>query len=273
MKDLAGKVAVVTGGGSGIGRGIARALAREKAHVVVADIEVDAATSTAEELAGLGVKSFAVRCDVTDRESLVALADRAYSELGRVDVLCNNAGVSAPFGPLADASPRDLEWVFRVNTYGVFYGCSVFVPRMCEARQGGHILNTGSEHSLGIPFTGLGIYTASKHAVLAFSDILRRELEPEGIGVTILCPGVVRTEIWNAGRNRPDAFGGRVESPEVLRDFLAHGMDPDECGRLAVAAVKRGDFFALSHPEVRSIVEARCQELLAAFDAQSPRST
>ncbi len=268
MDDFKDKVAVITGGASGIGLGIGRALAAQGAHIVVADLEIGPAEAAAAELVGSGVRSLAVHCDVSDRASVESLADRAWTEFGRVDVLCNNAGVGAA-SPVADATQDEVEWLFSVNVFGVWNGCSVFVPRFREQGGPAHILNTGSEHSLGIPFAGMGIYTATKHAVLALSDVLRRELEPAGIVVSILCPGAVRTEIWNAGRNRPERFGGPEQAPEEHRQFLASGMDPDEVGRLAVAAIGRGDFFVLSHPDVRAIAEARCREMLAAFDAQA----
>ncbi len=257
MQDLKDKVAVVTGGASGIGRGIARALAHEGSQVVVADVELSPAEEVAEELTGLGVRSLAVVCDVTDRASVEALAQRAFAEFGRVDLLCNNAGVGQA-GPIAEAKVEDLEWVFAVNVFGVWNGCSAFVPRFKAQGSPAHILNTGSEHSIGVP---------SKHAVLGLSDVLRRELAPFGIGVTILCPAAVKTEIWNAGRNRPERFGGPLRSPEAFRNFLAAGMDPDAVGRVAVSAIRRGDFYALSHPEIRKLVEERYAELLAAFDA------
>ncbi len=268
MKDLRDKVAVVTGGASGIGRGLCRALAAEGAHVVVADVEAEAAEQVAKELAGRGVRSLAVACDVADRAAVEALADRAWQEFGHVEVLCNNAGVGQ-MGPVAAATWEDVQWVFSVNVFGVWNGCSIFVPRFQAGGSRAHILNTGSEHSLGIPFPNMGIYTASKHAVLALSDVLRRELEPEGIGVSILCPGVVRTAIWNSGRNRPERLGGPFESPPEIEKFMEAGMDPDEIGRLSVAAIQRGDFFVLTHPEVRAFVEERYRELLAAFDAQA----
>lgn len=267
MQELKGKVAVVTGGASGIGRGIARALAAEGCDVVVADVERARAEEVADEIAQRGVRSLAVACDVTERGQIEALADRAFAELGHVDVLVNNAGVGAA-GSVSEARVRDLEWIFSVNVFGLWHGCSVFVPRMRASGRPGHILNTGSEHSLGIPFPGMGLYTASKHAVLALSDVLRRELEPHGIGVSILCPGAVKTDIWNAVRNRNERFGGPLQAPEQFRHLLDAGMDPDEVGRLAVAGIRRGDFFILSHPRVRPIVEARYKELLASFDAQ-----
>jgi short-subunit dehydrogenase len=117
----------------------------------------------------------------------------------------------------------------------------------------------------------MGIYTASKHAVLGLSDVMRRELASEGIGVSILCPAVVRTEIWNAGRNRQQQFGGPLHSPEEYRQFMATGLDPDDVGRTAVAGIKRGDFYVLTHPEVRRIAAERSEEVLAAFDAMPKR--
>jgi NAD(P)-dependent dehydrogenase (short-subunit alcohol dehydrogenase family) len=268
--EIAGKVAVVTGGASGIGRGIGRALAARGADVVVADVDAARAAEVAAELARAGVRSIGAACDVTERASVEALADSAWTAFGRVDVLCNNAGVGT-LAPVTDTPLRDAEWLFAVNVWGVIHGCQVFVPRFLAAGRPAHVLNTGSEHSVGIPFPGMGIYTATKHAVLALSDVLRRELESQGVGVSILCPGVVRTEIWNAGRSRPERFGGRQESPPEFATFLDSGMDPDEVGRIAVAGIEAGDFFIMSHPEVRAVAEARCRDVLAAFDLADRR--
>jgi NAD(P)-dependent dehydrogenase (short-subunit alcohol dehydrogenase family) len=268
--EIAGKVAVVTGGASGIGRGICRALAGRGANVVVADVDDGRAGAVAAELQEIGVRSIGVTCDVTERASVEALADRAWQAFGAVDILCNNAGVGL-LGAITETPLRDAEWLFAVNVWGVIHGCQVFVPRFLAGGRPAHILNTGSEHSVGIPFPGMGMYTATKHAVLALSDVLRRELEPNGIGVSILCPGVVRTEIWNAGRSRPERFGGRQESPAEFATFLDSGMDPDEVGRIAVTAVEAGDFFIMSHAEVRAVAEARCRDVTAAFDVADRR--
>ena len=268
--EIAGKVAVVTGGASGIGRGIGRALAARGVDVVVADVDAQRAAEVAAELARAGVRTLGVACDVTERAAVEALAERAWSAFGRVDVLCNNAGVGT-LAAITETPLRDAEWLFAVNVWGVIHGCQVFVPRFVAAGRPAHVLNTGSEHSVGIPFPGMGIYTATKHAVLALSDVLRRELEPQGIGVSILCPGVVRTQIWNAGRSRPDRFGGRQESPAEFASFLESGMDPDEVGRIAVDGIAAGDFFIMSHPEVRAVAEARCQDVIASFDVADRR--
>ena len=268
--EIAWKVAVVTGGASGIGRGIGRALAARGADVVVADVDAARAAEVAAELARAGVRSIGAACDVTERASVETLADSAWTAFGHVDVLCNNAGVGT-LAPVTDTPLRDAEWLFAVNVWGVIHGCQVFVPRFLAAGRPAHVLNTGSEHSVGIPFPGMGIYTATKHAVLALSDVLRRELESQAVGVSILCPGVVRTEIWNAGRSRPERFGGRQESPPEFATFLDSGMDPDEVGRIAVAGIEAGDFFIMSHPEVRAVAEARCRDVLAAFELADRR--
>ena len=270
MRELKDRVAVVTGAASGIGRGIARALAAKRCSVVVADVDVAGAEMLARELRERGCRSLALHCDVTDPAALHALAERAWSELGQVDVLVNNAGVGG-LGAVADAKPSDVEWIFSVNVFGVLYGCAAFVPRFQAAGRPAHVLNTGSEHSLGVPFPGMGIYTASKHAVLGLSDVMRRELAAFDIGVSVLCPAVVRTEIWNAGRTRGERFGGPVQSPEELRQFMASGLDPDDVGRIAVAGIERNDFLILTHPEVRQIAEERAATVLGAFDAYSPR--
>ena len=269
--EIAGKVAVVTGGASGIGRGIGRALAARGADVVVADVDAARARDVASELARSGVRSIGVACDVTDRQSVEALAERAWTEMGHVDILCNNAGVGT-LAPIADIPLRDAEWIFAVNFWGVVHGCQVFVPRFIAAGRPAHVVNTGSEHSLGVPFPGMGLYTASKHAVLGLSDVLRREVADHGIGVSILCPGVVRTDIWNAGRSRPERFGGPQQSPAQFARLFDTGMDPNDVGRLVATGIQAGDFFILSHREVRKVAEARSRDVLAAFDAADRRA-
>jgi len=268
MKDIAGKVAFVTGGASGIGRGIAAALAEKGAHVVVADVEGDKAELAAREIAATGVRSLPVRCDVTRRESVEAAAERAWSELGRVDLLFNNAGVSRG-GALLDSTTQDLDWLFAVNFNGVYHGCTVFGRRFVRQGTPAHIVNTGSEHSLGMPHVFAGLYTATKHAVLGLSDVLRREL-PDFIGVSVLCPGVVRTEIWNSARNRPAELGGAAEGAKEVRAILERGVDPLEIGRRAVEGVERGDFLIVTHPHSLGYAEARWREVSDAFERQAP---
>src|SRR6202044_488703 len=207
MEQLAGQVAVVTGAGSGIGRGIAAALAAAGAHVMVADIDAAAARETAAQLADAGVEAVATECDVPDREAVEALADKAWAHFGHVDITVNNAGVFPPIRRAISIEERDARWVLEVNLMGAWYGCSAFGRRFTEQGTSAHILNTGSENSLGVAHAGAAFYTASKHALLGLSDVLRREL-PDFIGVSILCPGMVATNLGSSARHRPDRFGG-----------------------------------------------------------------
>jgi len=274
MQQLDGKTAVVTGGASGIGRGIGLALAAKGVSVVVADIEAARARATADEIGAAGVRTLAATCDVANLAEVEKLAELAFSEFGHVDLLFNNAGVSGG-GLLIDSSAEDLAWLFSVNVYGCWNGCSVFGRRFCEQGTAAHICNTGSEHSLGRPHLRAGIYTATKHAVLGLSDVLRGEL-PDFIGVSILCPGVVKSDIWDAARNKPgneERAGGEAGTDperEFARALVAHGKDPLEIGRIAVEGVERGDFYIPTHPHSRMYVESRYREMLAAFDKLPP---
>jgi NAD(P)-dependent dehydrogenase (short-subunit alcohol dehydrogenase family) len=166
MEQLAGQVAVVTGAGSGIGRGIAAALAAAGSHVMAADIDAAAARETAAQLAGTGVEAVAAECDVTDRAAVEALADMAWAHFGHVDIAVNNAGVFPPVRRAISIDERDARWVLEVNLMGAWYGCSAFGRRFTEQGTPAHILNTGSENSLGVAHAGAAFYTASKHAAL-----------------------------------------------------------------------------------------------------------
>jgi NAD(P)-dependent dehydrogenase (short-subunit alcohol dehydrogenase family) len=266
--EVRGATAVVTGGASGIGRGIALALAEKQAAVVLADVDQDGAAGVASELEARGARALAVACDVAEEAQVEALADRAWSAFGRVDLLFNNAGTSAG-GPLLDSNAGDLAWIMAVNVAGVWHGCKVFGRRFREGKRPAWIVNTGSEHSLGVAHLYAGFYTASKHAVLGLSDVLRREL-PEHVGVSILCPGVVDTAFWKAAERRPGIYGGPGEPQPVARRIMARGMDPLEVGRRAVAGVERGDFYIVTHAHARAFAEERWREISAAFDRQAP---
>jgi NAD(P)-dependent dehydrogenase (short-subunit alcohol dehydrogenase family) len=238
VKNLAGGVAVVTGGGSGIGRGLVRAFADAGMRVVVADIEGDAAQLVAKEVDGLPVE-----VDVSSLESVRNLADDVYRALGRVDVLCNNAGVGVR-GPLSSMTAEDWRWTFGVNVDGVSNGLISFLPRMREQKSPAHIVNTGSVAGL-VPVPGVGIYSASKAAVVAISEVLRIELKDVRIGVTVICPGAVRTRIREADRNRPAALAATgQEAPEV--GLSEDDIDPDELGRRVRQAVIDDDLYVLA---------------------------
>ena len=270
MENLAGKVAVVTGGGSGIGRGMALAFAEAGAHVVVADLEAEAAEAVAAEVEAQGVRSLAVRTDVSQRAALETLAEKTFAELGAAHVLCNNAGVSV-FGPIDEASDDDWRWVLSVNLEGVIHGVQAFVPRLKRQGQGGHIVNTASMAGHMIA-PGLGVYCTTKFAVVGLSEALRVELGLQGIGVSVLCPGPVKTRIMEAARNRPAELGGPQLPPPGGNEVLDQmGIDPLDVGRMVRAAIERDDLYIFTHPELRNFVEARAQQIANAFDAETAR--
>ncbi len=271
MRELDGRVALVSGGGSGIGRGIAIALAGEGMRVVVADIERDAAEAVAAELAASGAEASAETVDVSDAAAVEALADRCDERYGGVDVLCNNAGVvgHTPIGP---DSLEGWRWILDVNLFGVVHAIHAFVPRMLArvGERGGeaHIINTSSLGGGLIAGDGWEItaYRASKFGVVALSRDLRNELAGSGIGVTVLCPGGVETRIWQAGRNRPAERGGPETWERPGRLDGERVIGPLEVGRRVLHAIRENELYAITHPERKHQVEAGARELLDAFD-------
>lgn len=270
MQELTGRVAVVTGGGSGIGRGICLAAADRGMHLVIADIELGVAESVAAAVRGSGGEAIAVRTNVTDRSSVDALADRAYEMFGSVHLLCNNAGVMS-VGPIAETTPEDWQWLFGVNVFGIVHGIQAFVPRMRAQGGEAHVVNTGSMSSISTTrAVPVGTYCATKHAVLGLSETLRHELEGDGIGVSILCPGGVATQLFSAERNLPEELRGRV-TPPVLARREVERMDPREVGEQVLDAVQADRFWILTHPERRDTIALRAEGLLDAFDEAATR--
>ncbi len=269
--ELAGTSAVITGGGNGIGRAIALALAREGANVAVADLEADAAASVAREVEALGVRALAAQVDVAREEDLERLADEAWSTFGSVELLFNNAGVGAGRAPAYGFTADDVRWILGVNLEGVLNGIRVFAPRFIEGGRESRIINTGSEHSLGIPFPGSAVYTASKHAVLAISDVLRAEL-PDHVGVSVFCPGWVASSIWRSAERRPEHLGGpREVDPARGKLTEEHAMPAAEAADMVLQGIREDRFFLLTHPHVIEYARTRWEEVDAAFAEQAPR--
>src|SRR5215468_1509406 len=204
MDTLSGKVAVVTGGASGIGRALCLCFAREGARVVAGDLDEAGLAETVAGVRRAGGHAIAVRTDVSRLADVQALADRAFAEWGGVHVLCNNAGV-ALWGGLESATHRDWEWAIGVNLWGVIHGVEAFVPRMIAQGQPGHVVNTASMAGL-VASQGLGVYNTTKYAVVGLSETLQKDLRPYDIGVSILCPMGVKTAIRQSERNRPAAL-------------------------------------------------------------------
>lgn len=276
LQELEGKVAVVTGAASGIGRGIATKLLAEGMHVVLADVEKGALDATASELG-----AEAVRTDVSDVESVKALADAVLDRYQRVDVVCNNAGIGGS-SKIADLTLSDWRWTLNVNLWGVIYGVHVFLPILLANPDGGHIVNTASMAGLR-GRTGLGAYTVSKYGVVALSETLAAELANDGsrVGVSVLCPGLVRTNIGDFLRNRPEEFSdGSFGRPEVTAASSTsmrtagerfRRIEPEDAGSLVVQAIKHGDLYVITDPEMQPEVEERFQRIRAAFDVAATR--
>ncbi len=277
MQELNGKVAVITGGGSGIGRCMALAFADEGMDISIGDIETAAGEAVAEEVRAKGRRAITVACDVTDLDSVRALAETTKAELGAYHVVCNNAGVISG-GPTAEMSPAEWDWVLDVDLQGVVNGVIAFLPGLVEQGEG-HIVNTASIAGL-VPMAAPGVinYTTAKYGVVGITETLHDELAPMGIGASALCPGVVNTRISQSARNRPDAAGGPVseadmgpplELPpgmEMPRIIGANVQEPDAIAARVVEGVKANDLYIVTHPETREAVEERFAAIMAAFD-------
>jgi NAD(P)-dependent dehydrogenase (short-subunit alcohol dehydrogenase family) len=268
MRELGGKVAVVTGGGSGIGRGMVLAFAGSGMHVAIADVELASAEKVADEARAHGVKALAIATDVSRRDSVEALAERVYGEFGATHLLCNNAGV-AIFGELDAMTDSDWRWLLGVNLEGVVNGLQAFLPRMKAQPGEKHVVNTASVAGIAA-MPGIGIYTATKYAVVGISETLRLEGAAWGLGVSVLCPGAVNTRIMESERNRPAALG---ESKPVAfplaggANTIADGLDPLAVGRRVRAAVQNDELYVFTHPGTRALFERRATAMRAGFDA------
>jgi NAD(P)-dependent dehydrogenase (short-subunit alcohol dehydrogenase family) len=257
MRELRGRVAVVTGAASGIGRAMARRFAAEGMKVVLADIEEASLQRAAEELRAAGAKAIGVRTDVADPWSVLNLADATISEFGTVHVVCNNAGVGG--GTDFAKIPLDTwEWVLGVDLWGVIHGCRTFLPLLQQQQDEAHIVNTSSMAALNGHPLGLAPYTVAKFGVLGLSQNLFFELAATThgrIGVSVLVPGLTRTRIFESDRNRP-ASVTRPEPSSFARTSQAmitgafrDAMDPEKTAGFVLDAIREQRFYILPHPE------------------------
>jgi len=266
MKHLEGKVAVVTGAASGLGKAMALAFAAEGMRVAMADVDEEALRSV--RLAG--VKSFAMRVDVSKAAEVDAFAGRAAAELGGVHLVCNNAGVALT-GAVWENTELDWEWILGVNLRGVVNGVRAFAPRLI-AQNHGHIVNTASVAGLISP-PGMGAYSVTKHAVVALSEALHHDLRERGssVGVSVLCPAYVPTGIAESDRNRPPELGASTKTSRdlMLQKAVASGRkSAEDVARAVVEAVKAERFYILTHPAIKGAIRARMEDML---EERTPR--
>ncbi|MBM36980.1 MAG: SDR family NAD(P)-dependent oxidoreductase [Actinomycetota bacterium] len=276
METMKGRVAVVTGAASGIGKALSLAFAAEGAKVVLADVEDEALTETRKEIEALDATVLAVKTDVTDENSVGDLCAATLEAFGGVNILCNNAGVGGG-GLVKNQQLVDWKWVIDVSLWGVIHGLHHFLPHLIEAEES-HVMSTASVAGL-MAVPGLAPYNAAKFGVVAIMETLHHELardEDANVGVSVLCPGVVRTNIATAQRNRPehlrrqsnDAGSASAKAPEEARSrnaaiaaALENGMDPGEVAAKVIGAMYDNRFWVLSHPELLAEVNHRNQEL------------
>ena len=252
MQNLSGKTAFITGGASGIGLGIAKALLGAGMNVVVADIRDDHLDEARGEL-GSPERVLALKLDVTNRAQFAEAADAAEERFGKIHILCNNAGV-AVVGPTELASFADWDWVMGVNVGGTINGVTTILPRILKHGEGGHIVNVASMAAY-LSGPQAGIYTASKFAVRGLTESLRYNLAPYGIGVSLMCPGLTKTNAWDSALKRPEGFaesGFKPADKEELEQFgtaFDLGMDPLEVGRKTLGGMTENRGLIFTHPE------------------------
>ena len=248
MESLTGRVGVVTGAASGIGRALALGLAAEGAKLVLADVDERGVEAVAAQIRGRGGEALTVRTDVSQLDQVQALADRAFAAHGAVHVLCNNAGVVV-HGSLEQATHRDWQWVMGVNLWGVIHGIEAFVPRMIASGQPGHVVNTASMAGL-IATRGLGVYNTTKYAVVGLSETLAKDLKPYRIGVSVLCPMGVETQIRAAARNRPAALRNERETADGEPvELMGRTLAPETVAAMVLDAIHADRLYVITHDE------------------------
>lgn len=268
MKDLTGKTAFVTGGASGIGLGMARVFARAGMNVIVADLRRDHLDEAEAVLRADGVSARVrlMQLDVTDRTAYAAAADEAEQAFGKIHLLCNNAGIGLARS-IGQASYADWDWAVDINLNAIFTGVHLFLPRIRRHGEGGHIVNTASMAGI-LNYSGAGIYVTTKFAVVGFSEALRAELAPEGIGVSAFCPGGVRSNIRDYEKTRPERFAVAQEEAAAPRPGFSFSEEdrarlasltasPEEAGELVLQGIRDNALYIFTAPEFRPGIEER----------------
>jgi NAD(P)-dependent dehydrogenase (short-subunit alcohol dehydrogenase family) len=271
MDDLRGKVAVITGGASGIGLATAKRLAREGMRLVLADIEQPALDRALEEVRALGAEALGALTDVGDREQVERLAEKTFESFGTSHLLFNNAGVAIA-GGAETMRHEDWEWVIRVNLWGVIHGVESFVPRMVQQGEGGHIVNTSSFAGL-VPNQGAIIYCTTKYAVVGLSEVLHRDLSQYGIGVSVFCPMLVDTNIFSSARNRSPELGGGQAVPDATKEKVSERplvggtITSEEAAEQVLEGIRKRKLYIFTHEATRQYVQRRFARIDRCFES------
>jgi len=270
MQEVAGKVAFITGGASGIGFGMAKAFLEAGMRVAIADVREDH-LATATVLAGKADALHAIKLDVTDRAAMERAAAEVTRVFGKVHVLCNNAGIGL-LGSVKDASFDDWDWMVGVNLTGVFNGVHAFLPHLRAHGEGGHIMSTASMGGLMVT-NNAGVYSACKFGVVTMMQCLREDLAAENIGVSVLCPAAVKTNIYQHDGMRPDRFAqsgypssaaDQLQSATKIKSMLERGMDPLEVGRKVLRGIRDNQLYIFTH-RIDDVIRERRDALLASL--------
>jgi len=271
MKDLADKVAFVTGGASGIGLGIVKALVGAGAKVAIADLRRDHLDVALAGFAGQGPRErvHGLVLDVSDRAAMASAADETERRFGKIHVIVNNAGVGIE-GPLRQATYDDWDFGLGVNLGGVVNGIQTFVPRIRAHGEGGHVVNTASLAGLVWMPSFMAVYATSKAAVITLSECIRDDLAPDRIGVSVLCPGPVKSNIHELGQNRPQRFRGSsgfgaAEESLARRKVSALWMEPEVVGEKVLKAIRNDELYVITHGEWRDAFDQRVSAIREAM--------
>ena len=278
MKEFEGKTAIVTGAASGIGLGLAEKFAKERMQVVMADVEEEALNKAVEKLKKHQYRVMGISADVLIQESMKELFDKSIEAYGNIHILCNNAGIGANSGNKAiwEIDKTDWDWSLGVNFYGVLHGLQTFVPHMIDHGEEGHIVTTVSLAGL---LPGAGTYGVSKHAALALTQGLNRDLiaRDSKINSSVLCPGFVNTNIMNSERNRPqhlvsnNQIDTNDQQLEIFNFLLKNGKEPNEIADIVFKGIKDNIFYILTHPAWDESLRNHFEDILSRKELKPPK--
>ena len=273
MKDFSGKTAFITGGAEGIGFYVARRLGREGMRIMLADIDTAMLAQAVSTLKGEGYDVDGVACDVALKSDMIAAAQKTIERFGKVHFLMSNAGVAVT-GSQKSISEEDWRWIIDVNLMGVVYGAQVFAPIMKSHGEGGHIMNVASVAGIhGVSFSGP--YCATKAAVISISEGWRKELKKDGIVVSVLCPGFVKSRIYDSMRNRQARYGGPVHFEDEVKakpgraynkELVVTGIDTEIAAERVMEAIENDEFFIFTHPHYRELHQMHVDSINEGFD-------